>query len=71
MLREEAFPNRNVSLPSGLGCQSDLMRYAWEPTMTRRAPYSTTAIISISTIASGWARPLIWIVVLVGLATPK
>ena len=33
--------------------------------------YSTTAIISISTIASGCARPLIWIVVLVGLATPK
>src|SRR5262249_20315489 len=32
---------------------------------------STTAIISISTIASGWARPLIWIVVLVGLAIPK
>ena len=33
--------------------------------------YSTTATSSISTIASGWARPLIWIVVLVGLPTPK
>ena len=37
----------------------------------RARHYSTAAIISISTIASGWARPLIWIVVLVGLPTPK
>jgi hypothetical protein len=33
--------------------------------------YSTTATSSISTIASGWARRLIWIVVLVGVATPR
>src|SRR5262249_31216129 len=39
--------------------------------VVNRLVYSTTAIISISTIASGGARPPIWIVVLVGLATPK
>jgi ATP dependent DNA ligase-like protein len=33
--------------------------------------YSTTATSSISTIASGWARRLISIVVLVGVATPR
>jgi len=45
--------------------------HGWPEQARPRGVYSTTAIISISTIAPGWASPLIWIVVLVGLATPK
>ena len=46
-------------------CRDVRMRYLGVATPT------STATSSISTIASGWARRLIWIVVLVGVATPR
>jgi hypothetical protein len=78
-----AYPPRCCSNPAAspvtIGCEPVRDRrlppaYIGGPTgssFVSARHYSTAAIISISTIASGWARPLIWIVVLVGLPTPK